>query len=282
VWQKSNPSLYDIIDPSVIESDINDAQVSPEKIPELKAKTFNVWGGGGKKSWIPLEIFQKNKDVKVDFEDFENMVCCSATDLSNIDDLTVYSLIFQHEGKEYYKHRFYIPEAMAYQKYKKENINFFQWIDQGLITATPGNTVNYDFIVNDFLNDAELYKIIALGYDKWQSHDVIEKVEAERPDILLIEIEQSLKKLSPLTKSYEKAIKDGLIVDNNPVMAWMINNAEIRPDPNGNYKPMKPSKTSTRRIDGVITSIMCHGLAHNPEVITPPPTLTFNDVKSLF
>ena len=282
VWQKANPSLYDIIDPSVIESDINDAQVSPEKIPELKAKTFNIWGGGGKKSWIPLEVFQKNKDIKVDFDDFENMPCCSATDLSNIDDLTVYSLIFQHEGKEYLKHRFYIPEAMAYQKYKKENINFFQWIDQGFIKATPGNTVNYDFILYDFLNDAEIYKILALGYDKWQSHDIIEKVEANRPDILLIEIEQSLKKLSPMTKSYEKAIKDGLIVDNNPVMAWMINNAEIRPDPNGNYKPMKPSKTSTRRIDGVITSIMCHGLAHNPEVITPPPTLSFNDVKSLF
>ena len=171
---------------------------------------------------------------------------------------------------------------MAFQKYKKENINFFQWIDQGLIKATPGNTVNYDFIVNDFLNDAEIYRILALGYDKWQSHDVIEKVEANRPDILLIEVEQSLKKLSPMTKSYEKAIKDGLIVDNSPVMAWMVNNVEIRPDPNGNYKPMKPSKTSTRRIDGVITSIMCHGLAHNPEVITPPPTLSFNDVKSLF
>ena len=137
-------------------------------------------------------------------------------------------------------------------------------------------------MVTDFLNDAEVYHIIGLGYDKWQSHDVIEKIEANRPDILLVEVEQSLKKLSPLTQSYEKSIKDGMLVDNNPVMAWMINNAEIRPDANGNYKPMKPSKNSTRRIDGVISSMMAHGLAHNPEVVSEPVSITFDDIKSLF
>ena len=89
---------------------------------------------------------------------------------------------------------------------------------------------------------------------------------------MLIEVEQSLKKLSPLTQSYEKTIKDGQLVDNNPVMLWMINNVEIHPDVNGNYKPMKKSKANTQRIDGVISSIMAHGISTNPEfnqVITP-------------
>lgn len=281
-WIKANPSLNDIIDPSVIEADINDADVSLEKLPELKAKTFNVWGGGGRKSWIPIEVFEKNKDVKVDFDDFEGAKCFSALDLSSIDDLTVLTHVFEKDGKEFYKHRFYIPESTLFSKYKKENVNFFAWVEKGLVTATPGNTVNYDFIVNDFLLDAEKYKIVALGYDKWQSHDVIEKVEAERPDIYLVEIEQSLKKMAPITKSYEKAIRDGLIVDNSPVLKWMINNAEIRPDANGNYKPMKPSKSSTKRIDGVITSIMAHSLLHNSEFSEPIAQMSFNELKAFF
>lgn len=85
-----------------------------------------------------------------------------------------------------------------------------------------------------------------------------------------------------MTQAYEKTIRDGKLVDNSDVMAWMINNAEIRPDANGNYKPMKPSKTSTRRIDGVITSIMAHSLLFNPEVNTPPTTMTFDELKALF
>ena len=75
--------------------------------------------------------------------------------------------------------------------------------------------------------------------------------------------------MSPLTQSYEKTVKDGRLVDNSPVMLWMINNVEIKPDVNGNYKPLKKSKASTQRIDGVVSSIMAHGVAHNPAMQSP-------------
>ena len=280
-WQKANPSLYEIIDPSVIQSDIDDAEISPERIPELKAKTFGIWGGGGRKSWIPLEVFQQHKDIKVDWNEFEGEKCYGGIDISEVNDFTVFSLAFSKGDTIYMKHRFYIPEETLSIKYRKENVNIYQWVESGIICATPGKTVDYSFMIQDILNDAKKYKIVAIGYDKWQARDVINGIDAERPDILLMEIEQSLKKLSPLTKDYEKTIRDGKIIDNNPCMAWMINNAEIRPDPNGNYKPMKPSKNSTRRIDGVITSIMAHSLLHNPE-LQPVASMSFDEVKALF
>lgn len=282
VWRKANPSLYAIIEPDVIQSDIQDAELTPARIPELKAKTFGIWGGGGRKSWIPLEIFQKNKDVKIEIEDFENCPCCAALDLSNVDDFTAYTKMFLKDGIIYAFHKFYVPEEQLANKYKRENVNIYSWVDSGAIVATPGATVDYSFMIADIIEDTNKYQFMAIGYDKWQAHDVINGIEAERPEILLIEIEQSLKKLSPMTQAYEKTIRDGKLVDNSDVMAWMINNAEIRPDANGNYKPMKPSKTSTRRIDGVITSIMAHSLLFNPEVNTPPATMTFEELKALF
>ena len=272
VWQKANPSLYDIIDPSVIQADIDDAELTPHKIPELKAKTFGIWGGGGEKSWIPVETWQKNKDVAVDWEDFRGLQCFGGLDLSQVDDMTAFTLKFRKDGKVYYKQRFYIPEKTISTRYRKENINFPAWIESGLVTAIPGATIDYTYIIRDILDDAETYNIRAIGYDKWQSREVINAIENERPDIMLIEVEQSLKKFSPLTQSYEKTIKDGVLVDNNPVMLWMINNVEIHPDVNGNYKPMKKSKANTQRIDGVISSIMAHGISINPEfnqIITP-------------
>lgn len=262
-WQKANPSLYDIIDPSVIQSDIDNAELTPHKIPELKAKTFGIWGGGGEKSWLAVETWQKNKEVKAQLKEFKNEECFGGLDLAQVDDLCVFTKLFKKDGKEFYFHRFYIPEATAYERYRKENINFLQWIEKGIITAIPGSTIDYSFIIRDILNDAKCYKLRGIGYDRWQSKEVIQGIENDRPDIALIEIEQSLRKLSPLTQSYEKTIKDGKLVDNSPVMLWMINNVEVKPDVNGNYKPMKKSKASTQRIDGVISSIMAHGVAQN-------------------
>ena len=150
-----------------------------------------------------------------------------------------------------------------------------------MITATPGATVDYDFIVRDALAAAERYNLRGVGFDRWQARNVIQQIEEERPDILLIEVEQSLKKLSPLTKSYEKAIKDGLVVDNNPAMLWMVNNVEIRPDANGNYKPLKKSKGSGQHIDGVVSSIMAHGVSQNELFRDAATPVDFDTLKAM-
>ena len=42
-------------------------------------------------------------------------------------------------------------------------------------------------------------------------------------------------------------------------MAWMVSCATVKPDANGNIKPIKPDTNKTsKRIDGVITSIMAN------------------------
>ena len=282
VWQKANPSLYNIIEPSVIQADIDDAELTPHKLPELKAKTFGIWGGGGEKSWLAIETWQKNKDINPEWEEFEGCQCFGGLDLAQVDDFCAFSLCFEKNGKYYFKHKFYIPEDTVTDRYRKENVNIMSWCDTGIITAIPGSTIDWSFITEDILEACEKYKVMALGYDKWQSREVLTALENARSDLITVEIEQSLKKLSPLTKAYEKAIKDGLIVDNNPVMTWMINNVEVKPDVNGNYKPMKKSKGSNQHIDGVISSIMAHGLSQNPEfkgeVLSP---MSFEQLKAL-
>ena len=263
VWIKANPSLNAIIDPSVIKSHLDDVELTPHRIPEFKAKTFGIWGGGSEKSWLSIETWQKNKDIKTDWKDFAGLECFGGLDLAQVDDLCAFTLCFKKDGRYFFKHRFYIPQKTAYERYRKENVNFLSWVENGIITATPGETVDYGFIIRDILDSADMYNLRGLGFDKWQARTVIEGIEKERPDIALIEVAQNLQKLSPLTKDYEKAIKDGLVVDNSPVMLWMLNNAEIRPDANGNYKPMKKSKASNAHIDGIISSIMSFGVMNS-------------------
>jgi phage terminase large subunit-like protein len=65
-------------------------------------------------------------------------------------------------------------------------------------------------------------------------------------------------------------------------MLWMINNVEIKPDVNGNYKPMKKNKSSTQRIDGVIASLMAHSLSINDEINNQGlVSMSFDTLKAL-
>lgn len=282
-WIKANPSLNVTIDESVIKSDLDDALLTPYKLAEFKAKTFNIWGGGSEHSWMPIETWQKNKDIIPDWAQFEGKTAVVGMDLATTSDLCGYVIMFKVDGKEFYNHKWYIPEATLMERYKSENVNFLAWAENEVINVIPGQTNDLHRIASDFLDDADRFKIKALGYDKWQSNEVIREIEEKRPDILLIEIEQSLKKLSPIFKDYEKAIKDGKVVDNSPLSLWAVNNVQIRPDENDNYKPMKKSKASNCRIDPIVAATMAHGVAKMPEVedYLDSKPLSFSALKAL-
>jgi phage terminase large subunit-like protein len=65
--------------------------------------------------------------------------------------------------------------------------------------------------------------------------------------------------MSEPSKAWEQAVAEGKIIDNNPVMSWMVPCTTVKPDANGNIKPIKPDTNKTsKRIDGVITSIMAN------------------------
>lgn len=280
-WKKANPSLGEIIAEDIIKSDVENAELTPHKIPELKAKTFGLWGGGGERAWMPIETWQKCKDPPPAASALRGHDCFGGLDLARVDDICAFSLLFVESGRYIFKHRFYIPEDTLRERYRKENVNFPAWVESGLVTATPGATADYSFITRDILADAEEFHILGIGYDRWQARDVISELDEARPDILLMEIDQSLKKMSPLTKSFEKHVKDGEVIDGNPVMAWMITNCEVRPDANGNYKPLKKAKSSTGRIDGVIAAIMALGVAESEPFADKASPVDFATLKAM-
>lgn len=259
---KANPSLGEFLKKDVLESDLTDALITPSHQPDFKSKTCGFWTNDTS-SWIPLEKWEKT-DKKLKYTKGINVY--GGLDLSSVNDLTAYSLCWKIDGIYYLQHKFYIPEEQAMNKYKKDNINFLEWIQKGYITIIPGASIDTDYIYNDIEKDLANYNTKIIAYDKWQSDDLIKKLDENIPQIVYAGFDQSLKKMSASTKNYERLVLDGKIVDPNPVMTWMINNVRIKPDANNNYKPMKDYKSSTQRIDGVITSIMSVDMCISNEV----------------
>jgi phage terminase large subunit-like protein len=253
---KANPSLDKIIAREVLEIDLTDALIAPSHQPDFKSKTCGIWNTGGTISWIPLDKWEALEKPEINWDDFKKAPCFGSFDLSAIWDFTAYTLCFYRDDKYWFKHRFYIPQETASERYRKENVGIVEWIERGIVTAIPGPTIDYSVVFEDIRRDAELFNIIEIAYDNWNSRELVKMLEDEINYLTIIPYEQNLKRLSNPTKAYEKGVYEKKIVDPNPVMKWMIGNAAIKPDSNGNYKPMKDFKSHNKKIDGVITSII--------------------------
>jgi phage terminase large subunit-like protein len=278
---KANPSLGTIIRPEILENDLNDCLITPSHQADFKAKTCGIWQNDTT-NWIPIQKWDtKIRNKNIDLTEFKNQCCYSGLDLSSINDFTAYTKCFYRDELYYLFHKFYIPSEQISEKYRVENINIRDWIEKGIVTAIQGATIDYDFIIEDIKRDSEQFNIIELAYDKWQSNKLIDTLDTIIPHTLLIQYDQSLKQMSNPTKQFERFVMEDKIVDCNPVMKWMVSNAVIKPDANNNYKPLKEYKSSTKRIDGVITSIMSIDRCF-VNIDSMPSNKDFNNVLNLF
>jgi phage terminase large subunit-like protein len=253
---KANPSLGPIIKPEILENDLNDALITPSHQADFKAKTCGIWTNDSV-GWIPLQKWDTaNRNAVIDIAEFEGEPCYAALDLSSVSDFAAYTKCFKRDDYYYLFHRFYVPSEQILEKYRVENINIRDWIDRGIVTATEGPVINYDYILTDILQDAETFAMAEIAYDRWNSSALITDLDEKLPGVVLIQQDQSLLKMAGPSKEFERLVLEDKIVDGNPVMKWMVGNAVIKPDANNNYKPLKEYKSSTKRIDGVITAVM--------------------------
>lgn len=72
-----------------------------------------------------------------------------------------------------------------------------------------------------------------------------------------------MKSMSPSIEFFERTYLEGNVTANgNEVIDWMMSCADIKQDPSGNVKLVKPQRAkSEARIDGVITSVMALDVA---------------------
>jgi phage terminase large subunit-like protein len=278
---KANPSLGVILKQDILENDLNDALITPSHQSDFKSKTCGIWTNDTT-NWISLQKWDtERRNTIIDIDKFKNKPCWGGLDLSSIGDFTVFTLCFRENDYYYLYHKFYVPSEQVLEKYRVENINIKDWIDNGFITAIPGATIDYSFIEKDIIEAANKCNLIELAYDNWNANQLVTKLDEIIPNTVLVQYNQNLKQMSNPTKQFEKLIMDDKIIDPNPVSKWMISNAVVKPDVNGNYKLLKEYKSSTKRIDSAITSIMALDRCMNndePNIINTD----FNSVLNLF
>jgi phage terminase large subunit-like protein len=251
-WIKANPNLGVSVKWEDLRAKAQKAKETPAAQNNFFCKHLNVWSNA-RSRWIAVEKWDACK-AEFRIEELHGKDAWFGLDLSTTTDISALAIVVP-EGDRYRTHfEFWVPEENADLRARRDRVPYPQWIREGLITATPGNVVDYTFIRHRIVQLAKLFKFKGLWADPWNATQLLQQLK-EEDGLMVVEHRQGFASMSAPTKRLETLVMSQSIQHlGNPVTRWMFDNVSIKLDPAGNVKPDK--EKSAERIDGIIALIL--------------------------
>ena len=271
VWIKANPNLGNTprIEQmrALYQSAITEGATA---LVEFKTKNLNQWVDAAR-VWIRDENWMECQNIV-----YKDGPCFVGIDLSSRNDITAITYYFPETNSFY--NDYYVPEEKTKQGRRVDGVDYNAWISEGHIIATPGNVIDYDYIIRDLFESCKNYDVQLIGYDPYNADLIIPKFEAE--GIPCGQVRQGFLTLSPPTKRLETMVLGKEISHKgDPVTRWMIGNVELEMDAAGNIKPSKSK--SQNKIDGV-ASLVTAMAAYMSTEISKKPEISMDSLKAMF
>lgn len=201
-------------------------------------------------------------------ESFEGLAVYAGLDLSAVSDLTAFVAVADSGGVWNVNPTFWLPSNGLAEKSRADRVPYDTWARQGLLHATPGATVDYDFVAAflfDFAQSNDLRKVAFDRYN-WRFLQPCLLRAGFTPDQLdgdsaIFEpFGQGYASMSPALRGLEAAILDEKLAHGgHPVLTMCAANAVVTQDAAGNRKLDKSKATG--RIDGMVALAMAHSVA---------------------
>ena len=265
-WVKANPNLGVSKKWDDMRRKAARAKDMPPALNAFLRLELDVWTQAETK-WVDLEHWRECGQA-VDAEGLRGRSCYAGLDLSSNVDISALVLVFPPQSDEDAYQvigRFWIPEEAMVERSRRDRVPYEAWVRQGYITATPGNVIDYDWILSQIDEDAQAYDIKELAFDRWGATKIQTDLMERGGEDWLVQFGQGYVSMSPPMKELERLILEHKLAHgNNPVLTWMANNLVVRQDPAGNLKPDK--EKSTEKIDGMVALVMGldRALRHEP------------------
>lgn len=258
----ANPNFDISVRADFLKSQQRLAKNNPRKAGIFKTKHLNMWVQAraayfNTQRWIESE-------TKVSLDEFEGQPCRLGMDLSSKVDIAALELLFDLEqcdcdaarrlekkGFQFVRFgKYFLPEATIEAE---ENEHYRGWVDQGLITQTDGEMIDYVEIREAIYEIDERFQLEEVAYDPHQALMMVSE---------LMERGVSCVEVRPLVLNFSEPMKetDGLIRgrkiahDGDPVFTWMLSNVVAKEDKKDNVYPNKDR--AQNKIDGPVAHLM--------------------------
>ena len=289
-WRKANPSLGATISLDGLKRQYVQAKnIGGSYQTEFKIKHLNTWVSASK-TWIAAEDWAKNQLSK----DLSGLPCYAGLDLASVSDLTALVLVFPVEDEYHVRGYYWLPKD-TYEAALLSDAShpYGDFIDQENFILTEGNVTDYADIRRlitgvtytpkglETSNDCLLnnYEVKKVAYDRYNSTQIA--IDLTNDGAPLVPYGQGFISMSAPTKQLEVLVRTGKLKhDGDKVLAWSLQNVELRTDPAGNIKPDKGKVegkgTRQNKIDPIVSMVMGLG-----ESMKQEPEISDDDLKVL-
>ena len=244
VWKRANPSLGETVTIDSYREHARRAQNAPTEQNAFRTLLLSQWVGQAER-FLDMQAWDRCEPAPT-----KKGAAFGGLDLSATTDLTAFSVLV--EGSDVYCWAF-LPEQGILERERRDRVPYRTWAEQGSLILTPGPTVDYGYVKRAVLEAAEHFDLRDVGYDRWNSSQLVQELEDE--GVPMLQIGQGFGSLSAPTKELQRLVVEGkLRHGGDPLLRWCASNMAARVDAAGNVKPDK--ERSAHRIDPVVALVM--------------------------
>ncbi|MFD3638736.1 terminase large subunit [Streptomyces griseus] len=258
-WRKANPGLG--VSPSLayMRREAAKAKSTPSYFPTFCRLSLNRRMRSSSR-WLPLPLWDENAGA-VDEKRFRYRRAWGGVDLSAVSDLSAWVLVVESRkpGVELEViSRFWLPEERIDELEAQLQVPLKQWADDGLLTLTEGDAIDYGAIEKQIIADCRRLDVQRISYDRMFAGQLVQRIEQKTRGVDVVPVAQTYLGMSPGSKELERLLREGRIHHGgNPILRWNASVVEVYRDGNDNLRPVKPDRgKSSARIDGIAAAVM--------------------------
>lgn len=270
-WRKANPGYGISPSASYLKAASNEARNSPAELAKFLRLHLGVRTKQETK-YLDLAAWDRNAGLPIDEGRLTGRIAYGGLDLAATSDLSALCWDFpDDDGGHDLLWRIWVPESGFSRLRKRLGATADVWRDEGLVTVTPGDVADYDFIRAQINVDREKFDVQNIAYDPWNSSQLVTDL-SEKDGLPMTKLRQSVQSLSGPTKEMQRLILTGK--DEKPLyrhggnsaIRWQVDNFAVAMDAAGNVKPDKAKAGD--KIDGIVAAVIALALSmgHQPPV----------------
>lgn len=252
LWVKANPNIC-LMETINLITDFKKDRRNPSELADWITKQFNIFSETDELSFVSTETILKNNRT-LEVKELLGRECVGGYDLSETEDFTAACLEFPlDDGSIFLLEKSWIPEARFKRDKNPDRIK--EWEKAGEIEIVPGEYVNYEYVLDWFIENSKKYNISLIRYDRAKALQLNKELESY--GFVTDKVIQGFTTLGGPMQNFKELLLDGKVIFNNSrLFRWYLNNVKLRKDRNDNWMPDKQSRS--RKIDGFAAALNAH------------------------
>ncbi|MER2263881.1 terminase large subunit [Methylobacterium oxalidis] len=264
VWRRVNPGLrYGYPALGGLRQLAREAETRPADRTSFKQLHLNIWTEGAADPFCDMQVYDEGGRERLDLGSLRKEPCWLAVDLSSNFDLTVIVACWR-DGEGYQIHPwFFVPEDNLRERQDLTGRPYTEWAAEGLITATPGNVVDFRAVEQKVRELCAEYQVEQIAFDPFLARNSLNTLRDE--GLPAIEFRQGALTMMPAIKELDRAITGRRLQHGgHPILRMCFEHAEVETNTLGHMTRLVKGKRKLS-IDGAVAAAMAIACASTGE-----------------